>query len=133
MHTKQIGRNIYLIDLETGGYKNFIGSYVIKTPKTTVLVESGPTNSVPNLLCGLAELKVNPENVDAVAVTHIHLDHGGGAGTLLKHLPNAKVNKFTHAAPHTLLTPKSFGHPHNPSLALLAKFSANPNLFPKTA
>ncbi|MDR0797258.1 MAG: MBL fold metallo-hydrolase [Nitrososphaerota archaeon] len=91
MYTKQIGKNLYLIDLETGNYKNFIGSYVLKTAKKIVLIETGPTNSVPNLLGGLAELKVNLKDIDTIAITHIHLDHGGGVGTLLKHLPNAKV------------------------------------------
>ena len=102
MHTKQIGKNLYLIDLETGGYKNFIGSYVIKTSKKTILIESGPTNSVPTLLHGLAELNINLKEVDIVAVTHIHLDHGGGVGTLLKHLPNAQVLVHPKGAPHII-------------------------------
>lgn len=100
MHTKQIGKNLYLIDLETGGYKSFIGSYVIKTTKKTTLIEAGPTSSIPNLLDGLAELKVAPEDIDTVAITHIHLDHGGGIGTLLKHLPNAKVLVHPRGIPH---------------------------------
>jgi glyoxylase-like metal-dependent hydrolase (beta-lactamase superfamily II) len=102
LHTKQIGRNLYLIDLETGGYKNFIGSYVIKTSKKTILIESGPTNSVPTLLHGLTELKINPEEIDIIALTHIHLDHGGGAGTLLKHLPNAQVLAHSRGVPHII-------------------------------
>jgi len=102
LHTKQIGKNLYLIDLETGGYKNFIGSYVIKTPKKTILIESGPTSSVPTLLRGLTELNIHPEEVDLVAITHIHLDHGGGAGTLLKHLPNAQVLVHPRGLPHII-------------------------------
>jgi glyoxylase-like metal-dependent hydrolase (beta-lactamase superfamily II) len=100
LHTAQIGKNLYLIDLETGGYKNFIGSYVIKTVKKTILIESGPTSSIPNLLSGLAELKIQPKDVDIVAITHIHLDHGGGAGTLLKHLPNAQILVHPRGVPH---------------------------------
>jgi len=100
LHTKQIGKNLYLIDLTTGGYKNFIASYVLKTDKKVTIIETGPTNSVPNLLSSLIELKINPENVDTVAITHIHLDHGGGAGTLLKYLPNAKVLVHPKGLPH---------------------------------
>jgi len=101
LHTKQIGKNLYLIDLETGGCKNFIGSYVLKTAKKVMLIEVGPTNSASNLLCGLAELKINPEDVDTIAISHIHLDHGGGVGTLLKnHLPNAKVLVHPKGVPH---------------------------------
>jgi len=102
LHTKQIGKNLYLIDLETGGYKNLIGSYVIKTSKKIILIESGPTNSVSTLLHGLTELKINPAEVDLVAITHIHLDHGGGTGTLLKHLPNAQVLVHPKGASHII-------------------------------
>ncbi|MGD6933305.1 MAG: MBL fold metallo-hydrolase [Candidatus Bathyarchaeia archaeon] len=130
MHTKQIGKNLYLIDLETGGYKNFIASYVIKTAKKTMLIESGPTNSVSNLLCGLAELKINPEDVDTVAVTHIHLDHGGGAGTLLKHLPNAKVLVHPRGMPH-MIDPEKLWPSSQSVLGFVAEVFGKPEPVPK--
>ncbi len=130
MHTKQIGKNLYLIDLETGGYKNFIASYVIKTAKKTMLIESGPTKSVPNLLCGLAELKINPEDVDTVAVTHIHLDHGGGAGTLLKHLPNAKVLVHPRGMPH-MIDPEKLWPSSQSVLGFVAEIFGKPEPVPK--
>lgn len=130
MHTKQIGKNLYLIDLETGGYKNFIGSYVIKTAKKTVLVESGPTSSVSNLLCGLAELKVNPETVDTVAVTHIHLDHGGGAGTLLKYLPNANVIVHPRGMPH-IIDPERLWPSSQSVLGFVSEVFGKPEPVPK--
>ncbi|MCW4023800.1 MAG: MBL fold metallo-hydrolase [Candidatus Bathyarchaeota archaeon] len=101
MHTKQIGKNLYLVDQQTGGYPNLICSYIIKADYT-VLVESGPTNSIPQLLSGLKELGVPFDEIKYVAVTHIHLDHGGGTGTLLKHLPNAKVIVHPRGAPHMI-------------------------------
>jgi glyoxylase-like metal-dependent hydrolase (beta-lactamase superfamily II) len=88
--TKKIGKNLFMVELETGGFKNLICSYVI-IGKKPFLVESGPSNSISNLLSGLNELDVKLEDIEYVALTHIHLDHGGGAGTLLKSLPNAKV------------------------------------------
>ena len=99
MHTKQVGKNLYMVELETGGYRNLICSYIIDGEKP-LLVESGPTNSIPKLLSGLEELHVKPQDVEYVAVTHVHLDHGGGAGTLLKHLPNAKVIVHPRGLPH---------------------------------
>lgn len=99
LHTKEIGKNLFMVELETGGFKNLICSYVIKGKKP-FLVESGPTNSIPNLLSGLKELDVKFEDVEYVAVTHVHLDHGGGAGTLLKSLPNAKVIVHPRGMPH---------------------------------
>ncbi len=99
MHTKQIGKNLYQVELCTGGIENLICSYIIAGPKP-MLVEAGPTNSVPNLLSAIDELGIKREAIEYVAVTHIHLDHGGGAGTLLKSLPNAKVLVHPRGAPH---------------------------------
>ncbi len=101
MHTREIGKNLFQIELETGGFKNLICSYVIKAAKIT-LVESGPTSSVPKLVSGLNELDIPFENVQYLAITHVHLDHGGGAGTLLKLLPNAKVLVHPRGMPHLI-------------------------------
>lgn len=101
LNTKEIGKNLFMVDLETGGFKNLICSYVIKGKKP-VLVEAGPTNSIPNLIVGLKELEVKFEDVEYVAVTHVHLDHGGGVGTLLKSLPNAKVIVHPRGMPHLI-------------------------------
>jgi glyoxylase-like metal-dependent hydrolase (beta-lactamase superfamily II) len=99
MSVTQIEEHTYLIDAETAGIKNFIASYVLKGKKTA-MVETGPTSSVPNLFAGLKKLNVKPEEVVYVAVSHIHLDHAGGVGTLLKRLPNAKVVVHQRGAAH---------------------------------
>ncbi len=99
MHTKEIGKNLFIVDLETGGFKNLIASYILKGNKP-IIVETGPTSSIPNLLSGLKELNVKPEDVAYVALTHVHIDHSGGTGTLLKSLPNAKVIVHSKGAPH---------------------------------
>ncbi len=99
MNMTKIEEHIYLVDAETAGIKNFIGSYVLKG-KQAAMVETGPASSVPNLLAGLEQLNIRPEEVAYVAVSHIHLDHAGGAGTLLKRLPNAKIIVHQRGAPH---------------------------------
>ncbi len=99
MHVTRLEEHIHLIDVETGGIENFIASYVLKG-KYAAIIETGPTSSVPNLLAGLSQLNVDLNEVAYVAVTHIHLDHGGGVGTLLKSLPNAKVIVHPAGAPH---------------------------------
>jgi glyoxylase-like metal-dependent hydrolase (beta-lactamase superfamily II) len=101
LHTKEIGKNLFMVELATGSFKNLICSYVIKGKKP-FLVESGPTSSIPTLLAGLKELDVKFEAVEFVAVTHVHLDHGGGVGTLLKSLPNAKVIVHPRGMPHLI-------------------------------
>jgi len=89
LHTKEIEKNLFLIDLVTGGLKNLIASYVLKGDKA-IIVETGPPSSISNLLSGLKELNVKAADVAYVAISHVHIDHGCGAGALLKFLPNAK-------------------------------------------
>jgi glyoxylase-like metal-dependent hydrolase (beta-lactamase superfamily II) len=101
MHTKDIGKKLFMVELETGGIKNLICSYIINTKKPW-LIESGPANSVPKLLTALKELSIPFKEIEYVAVTHVHLDHGGGAGTLLKHLPNAKILVHPRGMPHLI-------------------------------
>jgi glyoxylase-like metal-dependent hydrolase (beta-lactamase superfamily II) len=63
-------------------------------------VDTGTNFSVPHLLAALAELGGTPEAVDYVFLTHVHLDHAGGAGLLMQALPNAKAVLHPRGAPH---------------------------------
>lgn len=129
LHTKQIGKNLFIVELETGGFRNLICSYVIKGKKP-FLVESGPTNSIPKLLSGLKELNINLEDVEYVAVTHVHLDHGGGAGTLLKALPNAKVIVHPRGMPH-LIDPERLWPSSQAVLGFVSEIFGKPEPVPK--
>jgi glyoxylase-like metal-dependent hydrolase (beta-lactamase superfamily II) len=129
MNTKQIGDNLFLIDLRTGGFKNLISSYILKGSHTTI-VETGPTSSIPNLLSGLKEVRVKLENVAYVVLTHVHLDHGGGAGTLLRSLPNAKVIVHPIGAPH-LIDPEKLWRQSELTLGSVAKIFGAPEPVPK--
>lgn len=99
MHVTRLEDHIYIIDLEPGGLEKFIASYIV-IGKCVAIVETGPTSTAPNLLAGLEKIGVKLEDVMYVAVSHIHLDHGGGVGTLVKNLPNAKVVVHPAGAPH---------------------------------
>jgi len=90
MHTKRLNDFMHLIDLQPNGLENFSASYVIKG-KRAAIVETGPRLTVENLLAGLKKIGIKREEIDYVAVSHIHVDHAGGAGTLLPHLPNAQL------------------------------------------
>jgi glyoxylase-like metal-dependent hydrolase (beta-lactamase superfamily II) len=129
LHTKEIGRNLYQVELNTGGIANLICSYVIKGKKP-FLLESGPTSSVPNLLAGLKELDVKLEDVEYVAITHVHLDHGGGAGTLLKSLPNAKVIVHPRGMPH-LVDPERLWPSSQAVLGFISDIFGKPDPVPK--
>jgi glyoxylase-like metal-dependent hydrolase (beta-lactamase superfamily II) len=99
MFSTRIDSHIFLIDLKPAGFSHFIASYLIKAKKMAI-IETGPAVTIPNLLAGLREVGVGVEDVDYVAVSHIHLDHSGGAGTLLSHLPKAKLIVHKIGAPH---------------------------------
>ena len=129
MHTKQVGKNLYMVDLATGGFEHLISSYII-TGEKPFLVESGPTSSVQNLLSGLKELNIRFEDVQYLAVTHVHLDHGGGAGTLLKFLPNAKVLVHPKGMQH-LIDPERLWLSSKSVLGFISDIFGKPEPVPK--
>lgn len=94
-----IGDGIYLVDLHTYGIPQLGAGYIIVDDRITV-IETGPTPSVPYLLAGLRSLSIDPEDVDYLAVTHIHLDHSGGVGRLLQIMPKARVLVCEKGMPH---------------------------------
>ncbi|WP_175615250.1 MBL fold metallo-hydrolase [Piscibacillus halophilus] len=85
-----LGNDMTLIDLFDLGMPERTGSYIIHSEELTI-VETSASPSVPYLLEGLKDLGVDPKDVKHIIVTHIHLDHAGGAGLFLEHCPNAKV------------------------------------------
>jgi len=129
MHTREIEKNLFLVDLETGGFKNLIASYVL-TGKQTTIVETGPSSSIPNLVSGLKELDVKAEDVAYVALSHVHLDHGGGTGTLLKFLPNAKVLVHPRGVAH-LVNPERLWLQSKEVLGFVAEIFGEPEAVPE--
>lgn len=63
-------------------------------------VDTGCNDSVPNALAALGELGLSVDSVDYVMLTHIHLDHAGGAGTMMKMFPNARLVVHPRGAWH---------------------------------
>jgi glyoxylase-like metal-dependent hydrolase (beta-lactamase superfamily II) len=76
--------------------------YLIGSDGHYAFVESGTSLSVPLLLEALAELGVPREAVDYVMPTHVHLDHAGGAGALMRELPNARLVIHPRGARHMI-------------------------------
>jgi len=83
--------DLYVIDLDQPrrGFHHFISSWVYKKRNTSVLVDPGPASTIPVLLKALASLDVT--RLDVILITHIHIDHVGGLGLLLKQFPEARV------------------------------------------
>ncbi|MDH5793421.1 MAG: MBL fold metallo-hydrolase [Candidatus Bathyarchaeota archaeon] len=129
MQITKLENYLYQIDVETAGIKNFIASYILKG-KQVAMVETGPTSSVPNLLFCLKELNVKPQDVAYVAVSHIHLDHGGGVGRLLKYLSKAKVVVHPRGVPH-LANPEKLWQQSKEVMGSITKMYGKPEPVPE--
>jgi len=64
------------------------------------IVDTGTNRSVPRVIEALAQKGIAPEAVDYVILTHVHLDHAGGAGLLMTQLPNATLTVHPRGARH---------------------------------
>jgi glyoxylase-like metal-dependent hydrolase (beta-lactamase superfamily II) len=98
-YTESLGYRIYqipLADLKTT-YRST--GYIIREDKT-ILIETGAAPSNGVIQSSLKELAIEPEQLDFIAVTHIHLDHAGGAGLLMEQCPNARLLVHKRGAKH---------------------------------
>ncbi len=85
-----LAHGVYVID--TGFVRpRFDASHLIVENGRAAFVDTGTNHAVPRLLQALEALGLARDAVDYVIATHVHLDHAGGAGALLQHLPNAKL------------------------------------------
>ena len=92
-----LGDGLYQIDAGMHGQPERLACYLFDTPER-VLVECGPSASIEHLYQGLDELGI--DDLAAMVVTHIHLDHAGGAGHLAARFPNAKIGVHSRGARH---------------------------------
>lgn len=91
--------HIEVIDLEPEDYKYFIASFIVVNNNEAVIIETGPKNTVKKLIEFIKKLKVK---IRYVIVTHIHLDHAGAVGTLIKYFPEAKIYVHPRGAYHLI-------------------------------
>jgi glyoxylase-like metal-dependent hydrolase (beta-lactamase superfamily II) len=75
-------------------------SHLVVSDGRAAFVDTGTNSSVPLLLDALRQYDLDPADVDFVFLTHVHLDHAGGAGTLMQELPNARCVLHPRGAPH---------------------------------
>ena len=83
-------------------YPGHAAAHIIVDSGRAAFVDVGTNSSVPYLLAGLEELGMAREAVDYVLLTHVHLDHAGGAGRLMQELPNARALLHPRGAPHMI-------------------------------
>ncbi len=79
-------------------------SHLIIQDGRAAFVDTGTNDSVPLLLDALDQQGLAAADVDYVFLTHIHLDHAGGAGLLMRELPDARCVVHPRGAPHMINT-----------------------------
>ena len=83
-------------------YPGHAAAHIIVDRGRAAFVDVGTNASVPYLIAALAELGIAREAVDYVLLTHVHLDHAGGAGALMRELPHAVAVLHPRGAPHMI-------------------------------
>jgi glyoxylase-like metal-dependent hydrolase (beta-lactamase superfamily II) len=90
---------VQLLDLEHLGRKRVIGSYLLEGEEPA-LVDCGPASSLNGLRAGLSEHGLGVGDLRHLVLTHIHLDHAGATGSLVRENPSLLVHVSEIGAPH---------------------------------
>jgi glyoxylase-like metal-dependent hydrolase (beta-lactamase superfamily II) len=77
-------------------------AHVVVDEGRAAIIDTGPGTAVPLILAALDELGIAREAVEYLFLTHVHLDHAGGAGVLMRALPNARCVIHPRGAPHMI-------------------------------
>ncbi len=97
--TTELGGGIWQIALVGTDDLSYTTGYLILEDKK-VLLETGASSSNPVIHQAFSEVGLKAADLDAIIVTHAHLDHSGGAGLLMKQCPQAILLAHPKAAPH---------------------------------
>lgn len=92
-----------IITVDTGFQRaGFDAAYLVVENGRAAFIDCGTALAVPTLLEALQRAGLTPDAVDWLLLTHVHLDHAGGAGALLQHLSQARLVVHPRGAPHMI-------------------------------
>ncbi len=86
-----------------------VAVYLIDTPEGPALFDCGPTSTLDNLRSGLAERGLGLKDLRHILLSHIHLDHAGATGAIVRENPRVQVHVSAIGAPH-LVDPSRLEH-----------------------
>ena len=95
-----IARGLVYADLQFLGYPRVIATAVLQSPAGVTLVDPGPSTCLDTLRAALAGQGIAVGDVRTVLLTHIHLDHAGATGTLVRDNPDIQVYVHERGASH---------------------------------
>jgi glyoxylase-like metal-dependent hydrolase (beta-lactamase superfamily II) len=97
---KVLAPGVRFVDLQFRGSPHVIATAVLDGSGRAALIDPGPTSTLPALRAGLEHGGISLADVDAILLTHIHLDHAGATGTIVAEYPRVKVYVHERGAPH---------------------------------
>ncbi|MPZ89508.1 MAG: MBL fold metallo-hydrolase [Nitriliruptorales bacterium] len=87
---RDLGGGLHEVDTLTAGMGSVTAGFLIEAPRPT-LIECGPSLSVNAVIAALRKLGMDPGDLAYLVLTHIHLDHAGGAGDVAEAFPGATI------------------------------------------
>lgn len=93
------GGGIYGIDALYEG-QGFAQVYILHSGGRAAVIETAHNASLPHIISAMEKLAIKQDDVDFVCVTHVHLDHAGGAGSYMREFPNARLLVHPRGARH---------------------------------
>ena len=90
------------LDLRHLGRERVIGAYLVQTEDGLALNDCGPATCVPELKARLSERGLELTDLRHLLLSHIHLDHAGAAGVLVREHPGLQVHVSEVGAPHLI-------------------------------
>lgn len=98
---EDLGHGVHAID--TGFHRErFDAAYLLVHEGRAAFIDTGTNHAVPRLLATLESLGLSRSAVDWIIPTHVHLDHAGGAGLLMRQLPNSRMLVHPRGARHMI-------------------------------
>lgn len=101
MTVTQVSEKVFLLDTHALGNPGTVAVYVLKGTKVA-MVDCGYASSYEVVLQELSEIGISPSEVRYLIPTHVHMDHAGATGHLLKHMPRAEVIAHERAVAHLI-------------------------------
>jgi glyoxylase-like metal-dependent hydrolase (beta-lactamase superfamily II) len=96
----RIRDGVFCADLNHLDRPEAIAAFLVETAGGLALVDPGPASCLEALHQAVRDLGATPGDVRHILLTHIHLDHAGVTGTLIRGMPHARVYVHTRGAPH---------------------------------
>ena len=99
---EEISDGIYLTDTLYLGREKFAASYFLEDNGEIAIIETNTNYAIPRILKAVKNAGFNSGAIKYIILTHIHLDHAGGAGLIMKELPEARLIVHPRGARHMI-------------------------------